>query len=73
MGAQNNTPGRLGGAIRRVGRALTEGETHRRGAERACRIADAHVLRGAIAMSMRDVGSNLKAAAERDRVPCNTL
>jgi hypothetical protein len=36
-------------------------------------LAAAEALGGAIAVSSRDVGPNLKAAAERDRVPFNIL
>jgi hypothetical protein len=36
-------------------------------------LAAAHALGGAIAVSSRDVGPNLKAAAERDRVSFNIL
>jgi hypothetical protein len=36
-------------------------------------LAAAHALAAAIAVSNLDVGPNLKAAAERDRVPFNIL
>lgn len=36
-------------------------------------LAAAHALGGAIAVSSRDIGPNLKAAAERDRVSFNIL
>ncbi len=48
-------------------------EGHPLSAAMAEALAAAHALGGAIAVSIRDVGPNLKAAAEHDRVPFNIL
>lgn len=49
------------------------GEGHPLSAAMAEALAAAHALGAAIAVSNLDVGPNLKAAAERDRVPFNIL
>ena len=48
-------------------------EGHPLSAAMAEALAAAHALGGTIAVSIRDVGPNLKAAAERDGIPFNIL